>query len=599
MAIKLVKYKDGIRPTWWGRYCVNGKYFDIDLRVPVRGKLPMDGAGRVSLKGKGDEMFERSRVAAQREFEKVVAAKQESPEEMRAKVYHARTGINAEGVPLNKLAELWKTQKRGYTPTEEWTAAVTGWFDDFLHFAEVYAREHGTRCATINDVTPEIAGAWFDELKRTFAWETVTKKMSLMRGAFRRYATNGRANPFEGIVVRNREAEKARVNHKPLTAEQTERLFAYSQGDRFVYPLIVTAACTGMRIGDVCNLKWSDVDLDGGFIDVVTAKAGVRATMPIFSRLRDVLREYEPMPGDGEPSPFVFPRAAAQYERNADHIYRMAKPYFAQAVFEDVAPEINTHTVALEDVIDNAGFTQRKRDRLLDVYAMFKAGKTYKEIGAKYNAVRSQVSMDLQTIERLTGETLRPKSVARAVPATRAELVERTRGESAVGRNRKASLYGWHSLRATFVVLAHEAGVPLADIARVVGHTTTDMTMQYFNPEKRHAAERLKVQLRGSVLDNGPAPTDVIEAPTVPAIKAAPHKPAATVPNAPARIWAIAAAAMAPADLDRVNATLAAAGIDANAEPERALAVVNVLLPKGELDRIMAVCTVAGVVPNA
>ena len=53
----------------------------------------------------------------------------------------------------------------------------------------------------------------------------------------------------------------------------------------------------------------------------------------------------------------------------------------------------------------------------------------------------------------------------------------------------------------TFVVLASEAGVPLADIARVVGHTRTTTTIQYFNPEKKHAAARVRQQMRGTVLD--------------------------------------------------------------------------------------------------
>lgn len=64
-----------------------------------------------------------------------------------------------------------------------------------------------------------------------------------------------------------------------------------------------------------------------------------------------------------------------------------------------------------------------------------------------------------------------------------------------------ASLYGWHSLRATFVVLAVEAGVPLPDVQKIVGHTTAEMTMQYFNPTAKHTAERVREQMRGTVLD--------------------------------------------------------------------------------------------------
>ena len=108
--------------------------------------------------------------------------------------------------------------------------------------------------------------------------------------------------------------------------------------------------------------------------------------------------------------------------------------------------------------------------------------------------------MYLADVERLTGEHLRPRSAATASRAIRLDLIERTRAARGVGK-RAASLYGWHSLRATFVVLTVEAGVPLPDIQKLVGHTTADMTMQYFNPTAKHTAERVREQMRGGVLD--------------------------------------------------------------------------------------------------
>ena len=517
MGLKIMRdWKGNPRKTWWGRYCVKGKYHDVDLHMPIRGTIPTDEAGHILLTAKGDSAFEKSRQAAQREFERIVKIKTATTADLEVSVYKARTGVDIAGVPLAKLAELWKEQKRGYTPTDDWCQAVAGWFDDFTKFAGKYAAAHGVRCETVNDITPEIACAWFDDLKQTFAWETVTKKMSLMRNAFRRYATNGRKNPFDDIVIRNRETANARVNHKPLTAEQTERLFDCARNDDAIYPLIVTAACTGMRIGDVCNLKWADVDLHAGFVNCVTAKAGVPATIPIFGRLREVLETRAAVPGDGgKPSAFVFPTAADRYARNPDGIYMAGKPYFAQAVFGD-EPEpteidADAKPRALADVIATAGFSDAKRERIVKVYTRFKAGTPSHKIAADMGIGRSQVSMYLQDAEKLTGERLRPRALARQNRVTRKQLIERTRGNiekakggKIAGRTRKASLYGWHSLRATFVVLAVEAGVPLADIARVVGHTTAEMTMQYFNPEKKHAAERVRAQMAGGVLDGTP-----------------------------------------------------------------------------------------------
>lgn len=540
MGLRILTGRDGKpRGTWYGRISVKGSMRETNLNVPIAGTIPVDDAGNVLLSAKGDEAFERSRKAAQKAFDTWRKAARTDPAELEQKAYKARTGVSLDGLPLAKLPERWLKQKRGYTPTAKWRQMTETWFARFAAFAAAYAKAHGgKRCETINDITPDIAAAWFADIKKTHAWETVTKMMGLMRGAYKRYATNGRANPFEDIVMRNRETQNAKVPHKPLTAAETERLFDCARDDAELYPLIVTAACTGMRVGDVCNLRWADVDLHGGFINVVTAKAGVRATIPIFGRLGDVLAERSALPADGgTPSPFVFPGAADRYARNANGLYLAVKPYFARAVYGDNPADEPTNVDAngnpetpreLADVIDGAGFTDAKRTRLLDVYARIKAGERSKDIAAALNVARSQVSMDLREIERLTGEPLRPMASKMKARANWWAQIDRTRAERKIG-SKAASLYGWHSLRATFVVLALEAGVPLADVQKVVGHSTAEMTLQYFNPETKHAAERVREQMRGTVLDGkgtgrkmigNAAPAANAPAPAVPSIDA-------------------------------------------------------------------------------
>ena len=529
-GLKILKTNDGgARPTWYARFTRHGQKTYINLDVPIKGEIPtgVDENGKrfFNLAERGDDAFEKSRAAALAVLAKMQAevkttgdaaeVKAAKNAAQAAKYYRARTGKTVKGVRLRDLPELWSKQKRGYAPTGNWQAAVDTWFNRFANFAARFAANHGARCEYINEITPEIATAWFDEIKSAFAWETVTKQMSLMRNAYARYATNGERNPFGDVVVRNRETANARKPHKPLIGAELERLFDYARDNKGVYSLIVCAACTGMRCGDVCNLKWRDVDLRGGFIDVTTAKAGIRASIPIFGRLREVLNERAALSADGaKPSTFVFPTAAAQYATNPTAIYRDAKPYFARAVFGD-AVETKTAEVdaegnviappALEDVIDAARFTEAKRNRILEINKRFRMGEPSNLIAAALGVARSQISMDLREIEKLTGENLRPRAAASAKRKSNRDLLELTRERRGVGK-RAASVYGYHSLRATFVVLATEAGVPLADIARVVGHTTTDMTMEYFNPERKHAAERVRRQMRGTVLDgNTPA----------------------------------------------------------------------------------------------
>ena len=47
--------------------------------------------------------------------------------------------------------------------------------------------------------------------------------------------------------------------------------------------------------------------------------------------------------------------------------------------------------------------------------------------------------------------------------------------------HRKRALVSFHSLRHTFVSLAANAGVPLAVVQSIVGHSTVDMTRHYFH----------------------------------------------------------------------------------------------------------------------
>ncbi len=512
MGLKILKNTDGtFRPTWYGRISVKGKKRESNLNVPIDGNIPVDESGKIRLTAKGDAAFERSRKAAQKAFDAWRKESQKDPAELQRKAHKARTGEDLEGLPLSKLFEDWRNVSRGKAPTPGWCAMVKGWFEDFTAFAQAEARKHRKRCETANDVTSEIATAWFNHVKAAYTWETVLKMKHLISGTFTRLQGLGlsRINPFSNMQLRGGgNGENRKVSRKALTAAETERVLDYAR-DTDIYPLVVTAVCTGMRLADICNLKWADVDMNAGLIDCVTAKAGVRVTIPIFGRLSDVLTEYAPLPGDGTPpSPYVFPAAQAQYARNKHRIILAVKPLFARAVFGDKEPATNVNENGetqreLADVIEGAGFTEYKRNRLMDVYARFKAGERPVDIAAALDVARSQVSMDLRDIEKLTGQTLRPMAARSAQRKNRLDLIEQTRQDRGIGK-RAASVYGWHSFRHGFVIFALKAGVPVEDVRRIVGHGETRTTLEnYYNPEKKHAAEQMRERMAGTVLDGG------------------------------------------------------------------------------------------------
>lgn len=552
MGLKILTGRDGKpRGTWYGRMSVKGSLRETNLNVPIAGTPPVDEAGNVVLSRRGDEAFEHSRRAAQKAFDAWRKAARTDPAELAAKAYRARTGVSLDGTPLSQLAAAWRGISRTYTPTEHKMKLFDATFTRFEAFARRFCDEWNAahpnrqraRCETINDVTGEMAKAWFDEIRAAYAWETVKNQMSLLSGAYSRFATKGRENPFKGIIKRNRENAARRVKRQPLTPEQIERVFRLSRNDEFFHPLIVTAACTGMRIGDCCNLKWADVDLRGGFIDCVTAKAGERAVIPIFAELRKVLEERAPVPGDGAaPSPFVFPEAARRYNYKTEkgvyslqgYIFNGVKPYIGMAVDDGVADAEPAAMIDDESgapdpdkvvaAINAAPFTVEKTERIVAAYRLFAGGNSYSRIAAELKTSKGQVSADLHEIERVTGLHIRPgktqnrftrggKTVDELIKATRRE---RKNADGARVGKRAACLYGWHSFRTAFVVMAVDAGVPVAKIQQIVGHADTKMTLDYYRPTKAHEVERVRAQMAGTVLE----PQTTAPAPAVPSIDA-------------------------------------------------------------------------------
>ena len=120
---------------------------------------------------------------------------------------------------------------------------------------------------------------------------------------------------------------------------------------------------------------------------------------------------------------------------------------------------------------------------------------------------RGQVSDYLKEAERLTGETYRPRIERKRANGHKSarDLLESTRAPREIGKY-AASLYGWHNLRHTFVVLALQAGVPVNDVARIVGHGDVETTLtNYGNTSREVVAERTRRRMHGTVLAMGDA----------------------------------------------------------------------------------------------
>ena len=73
------------------------------------------------------------------------------------------------------------------------------------------------------------------------------------------------------------------------------------------WPLFLAGISTGLREGDICTLRWSEVDLRTGWITRKARKTGKEVRIPILPGLAAYVRE---LPRDGE---YVFVDLAERY----------------------------------------------------------------------------------------------------------------------------------------------------------------------------------------------------------------------------------------------------------------------------------------------
>lgn len=541
MGLRLIKSVSksavaGYIPHWYGTLRAGDRVKTFPLHVALHGVPPASG----DLRERGDDVFERSRAKAQAELDRISAAAKAKDGVVREtrRIVALKSGRDFSDPKLSELADLYLRRLGDRSPCH--LAMIRSCFKHFDEFAarpiangeaEGGKRKKVPSARTLQAVTPELAVAFFAHVSTIFSFSTVKRWSNLLSSAYALFVPLA-DNPFKGARVaavgraqakRDEDGEKVKVeeeiHHKPLDRAQLGKLYAAAKDDELLYSLAVTCASTGLRVGDAAVLKWGDVDLDGRVITLTAQKTGARVGVPIFSYtpgdddfdadLGEFRRVLEAARDRSDARDrHVFPKAAKLYlsgRAGRDRIYAAGKTLFAKALYEaDGAVE---DAVLLDDgeganppktpdeivaAIEAAeAWTPERRKRASEIYRAFSGGSSYNEITASLGYAKSTISTDLDAVEALTGAQVKPRSTRyRKAPSVR-KLLELTRQKRQVGR-RGASVYSWHSLRGSFVVLMLDNGVPLDTVRQLVGHTTTDMTLSYYNPTERQAAEKAR-----------------------------------------------------------------------------------------------------------
>ncbi|NLH91204.1 MAG: site-specific integrase, partial [Atopobium sp.] len=121
----------------------------------------------------------------------------------------------------------------------------------------------------LDDLTPETVQAWVTSMTEEYAPTTVRHAYTRLKEALTHAVETDRLAKNPTVGVKLPKLQKTPKN--PLDYKEYDRLMGYLDNIAVMTPAnigIKMAMLTGMREGEICGLRWRDVDLDKGVIYV-------------------------------------------------------------------------------------------------------------------------------------------------------------------------------------------------------------------------------------------------------------------------------------------------------------------------------------------
>lgn len=150
------------------------------------------------------------------------------------------------------------------------------------------------------DITPSLIGELRDKLlkettvrKKLRAPATVVRYMAALSHAFSICVKEwGWLDDSPMRKVQKPREPRGRVRYLS-TEERASLLKACKESsNKYLYPIVIVALSTGMRLSEILNLRWTDIDFAKGRIFLEKQKNGERSMIPLAGLALQLLKEY-------------------------------------------------------------------------------------------------------------------------------------------------------------------------------------------------------------------------------------------------------------------------------------------------------------------
>jgi integrase len=194
-----------------------------------------------------------------------------------------------------------QVKRENYCPTQERSKPRPALFQDmakeYLDWAKINKKSYKScksqmkplekvfKGKTMTEITPRMIESYKASRSVNLAPATVNRELALLRHMFTMGIQWGKAesNPVKEVKLFRESSGRTRY----LSDDEEIRLFAVLPEK---YQAVVALALqTGLRMGELKNLRWWDVDFKAGVITVLEAKAGETQHVPMNVIARKIL----------------------------------------------------------------------------------------------------------------------------------------------------------------------------------------------------------------------------------------------------------------------------------------------------------------------
>lgn len=482
-------------PYWFGRWKDGSGKRETSLGK-WRGVPPKKGEKH------GDAEFEASRGEALATLKRLTEEGKSKAEQtvLLTKIYKARYGgEDLHTLKLTDLISKYDALPKKEDISEERVRRVHNIIKKFLKWMKgKYPAVKDVGALTTAHFKGFLDSVW-DEGFSARSWNdhlailrSVFSKMDVQSAGYRDYLSK----------LPKKKEDSATVHRRPFDADELTAIYDAAQRiDPDLYPIIVTAACTALRRGDICKMEWSAVDLKEGFVKVKTSKTGVDVEIPIFPRLKAVLDEAYKTKNPA--STHIFPKIYTIYCRDADSLNRRLNKVLIEAGFSKPKngngkkndykyEKIEDFEIALERLEEGMirkKWLAKKKEKARKILELHYEGLTGKDIAQKLEIAKSLVSWYYNDIENVAKIAL--ISAPKSIDGEKSILANIKEDEQ---RLHRGSLCGWHSFRTTFCTLALENGVAMDTLRAITGHKQAEIVLKHYDRRGRDARRKAMME---------------------------------------------------------------------------------------------------------